>query len=104
VGYTLSIDLYRFVSDSQGCSGCITLPNFHEEFHLPPTGTEEYNFIVANIVSCFQGGTFFGALMGYPLTERFGRIPTLRVASLIFIVGSAMQVSNYRCTYDYSII
>ncbi|KAH0613685.1 uncharacterized protein H6S33_005571 [Morchella sextelata] len=71
--------------------GCITLPNFHEEFHLPPTGTEEYNFIVANIVSCFQGGTFFGALMGYPLTERFGRIPTLRVASLIFIVGSAMQ-------------
>lgn len=96
MSYVFLLIYIDFLSDSQDSSGCITLPNFHEEFHLPPIGTEEYNFIVANIVSCFQGGTFFGALMGYPLTERFGRIPILRVASLIFIVGSAMQVSDYR--------
>ncbi|KAL7275519.1 hypothetical protein RUND412_001544 [Rhizina undulata] len=71
--------------------GCITLPNFHQDFNLPPVGTEAYNFITANIISCFQGGTFFGALMAFPITERWGRIKGMGLAGLIFVAGAAMQ-------------
>lgn len=102
-GYNLGVIGGRFqYSPGQGLSllltnypGCITLPNFHKDFNLPETGTKEYNYIVVNIVSSFHGGTFFGALLGYPLTERFGRIPSLRFAALIYIAGSAMQVSRH---------
>ncbi|KAF8472704.1 general substrate transporter [Kalaharituber pfeilii] len=71
--------------------GCIVLSEFHKEFKLPDKGTPEYNFITANIVSCLQGGTFFGSLLAFPLTEKYGRVPIMGLAAAVFTAGSAMQ-------------
>ena len=68
------------------------LPEFHREFKLPGPTTSEYSFITANIVSCMQGGTFFGSILALPLTERYGRVPIMALAGLVFTAGSAMQV------------
>lgn len=72
--------------------GCIVLPEFHREFRLPDTNTTEYNFITANIISCMQGGTFFGSILALPLTEKYGRVPIMGLAGVVFTAGSAMQV------------
>lgn len=45
----------------------------------------------ANLVSLFQGGSFFGAGMQLPLTEKFGRKWTIIFANVIFIASAFAQ-------------
>ena len=51
----------------------------------------EANNVSSNIVSVFQGGCFFGALLVLPLSDRFGRRIPLVVSSIVFIIGSFIQ-------------
>lgn len=70
----------------------MALQSFKDEFKLSSKTTAEFNFLSANIVSCYQAGCFFGALSGYFVGYYFGRKWGLFVASIVFVVGSVLQV------------
>jgi MFS family permease len=72
--------------------GCITLPSFHRDFHLPPLDTLEYSYVTSNIVTVLQGGAFFGCLGTFPITEMIGRKFSLSMASLAVLLGSGIMV------------
>lgn len=69
----------------------MALKSFKDEFRLSQKTKSEFNFLSANIVSCYQAGCFFGALSGYFVGYYFGRKWGLFVASIVFIVGSVLQ-------------
>ena len=46
----------------------------------------------ANLVSLFQGGSFFGAALQLPFTQTFGRKWSIIVSNIIFIASGFMQV------------
>lgn len=69
----------------------MALKSFKDEFNLSSKTPTEFNFLSANIVSCYQAGCFFGALSGYFVGYYFGRKWGLFVASLVFLVGSVLQ-------------
>lgn len=70
--------------------GTIALTSFKNQFHIV-TGSAAANNTSANIVSTYQAGCFFGALLAYPLAQRFGRKPTLVGSGLIFCLGAAIM-------------
>lgn len=80
--------------DSAFIGGTIALTSFKDEFGLTSTkiSTDEFNFISANIVSTYQGGCFFGAIFGYPIGYFLGRKRGLLLASLVFIIGTALML------------
>ena len=47
--------------------------------------------IKGNVVSILQGGCFFGALAGAPLTNWMGRQRSLMVSCAVFIIGAIVQ-------------
>jgi hypothetical protein len=49
----------------------------------------------ANLVSLFQGGSFFGAGLQLPLTEKFGRKWTILFANVIFIASAFAQTFSH---------
>ncbi|KLT46133.1 quinate permease [Cutaneotrichosporon oleaginosum] len=77
--------------DSAFIGSAMALKSFKDEFGLSTKTKAEFNFLSANIVSCYQAGCFFGALSGYFVGFYFGRKWGLFVASLVFIVGSILQ-------------
>jgi MFS family permease len=54
--------------------------------------TAAANNISSNIVSVFQGGCFFGALLALPISDRYGRRLSLIISSIVFTVGSLLQI------------
>lgn len=48
-------------------------------------------FNSGNIVSTFQAGTFFGALLTFPLGERFGRKRAIMFACTVFLIGGTIM-------------
>jgi sugar porter (SP) family MFS transporter len=71
------------------------LPSFKNEFGFTGQSTATINFYSANVVSCFQGGCFFGAFMIFPLTEKIGRRFALMVCAAVFEVGSLIQLLSF---------
>jgi MFS family permease len=69
----------------------IALQSFKKEFGMNSLSTTEANNVSSNIVSVFQGGCFFGALLVLPLSDRYGRRVPLIVSSTIFLIGSFVQ-------------
>ena len=47
--------------------------------------------ISSNLVSLFQGGSFFGAGAQYYMTERWGRKWSIIISNIIFIASAFMQ-------------
>ncbi|GMK57702.1 hypothetical protein CspeluHIS016_0405360 [Cutaneotrichosporon spelunceum] len=78
--------------DSAFIGSAMALKSFKDEFKLTSKSKTEFNFLSANIVSCYQAGCFFGALSGYFVGFYFGRKWGLFVAALIFVVGSVLQI------------
>ncbi|BEJ17147.1 hypothetical protein CspHIS471_0605480 [Cutaneotrichosporon sp. HIS471] len=78
--------------DSAFIGSAMALKSFKDEFNLSSKSKTEFNFLSANIVSCYQAGCFFGALSGYFVGYYFGRKWGLFFASLIFVVGSVLQI------------
>jgi MFS family permease len=50
--------------------------------------------VTANIVSAMQGGSFFGSLLTFPITEKIGRRFSLTIAAMMFFLGSAIMVRH----------
>ncbi|CCX30034.1 quinate permease [Pyronema domesticum] len=78
--------------DSAFIGGTIALPSFREEFGLNKLAPKDVNFLSANIVSTYQAGCFFGAILGYPLGQLWGRKRGLMIAGAVFILGAGMML------------
>ncbi|GAA5972143.1 hypothetical protein JCM3765_005555, partial [Sporobolomyces pararoseus] len=81
--------------DSAFIGTSISLASFKEEFGLTlrDKTAKEFAAISANIVSTYQGGCFFGSLLGYPLGQLLGRKLGLLVSSLVFVLGAGVMLA-----------
>ena len=77
-----------FGYDSAFIGGTLALPSFQKSFGLDKSASTA---LMANIVSTFQAGCFFGSLFGFPISEKLGRKINLIVAGLIFSIGAIIQ-------------
>jgi MFS family permease len=94
--YLLAICAYQgifiFGYDTGVGGGVIALPSFVRDFGLSGSPTYVAN-TQGNVVSILQGGCFFGALLGAPLTTRIGRKLALQIECAVFLVGAVIQTS-----------
>ncbi|KAJ7285303.1 quinate permease [Mycena rebaudengoi] len=87
IGAAFGAVLYGY--DSAFIGGTIALASFQKEFDINAGNKAE---ISANIVSGYQAGAFFGALLSFPLCERWGRRISLMLAAAFFTVGAALHL------------
>lgn len=83
-----------FGYDSAFIGGALTLPSFQKRFGLESAHGTKLANLKANIVSTFQAGAFFGAILVYPVTEKFGRRLTLLLCGLLFNLGAIAQLAS----------
>src|SRR5688572_4344590 len=83
-----------FGYDSAFIGGTMSLPSFQDRFGLSTASGDTLAALKANIVSTFQAGCFFGVILVYMATERFGRRWPLIICGFIFNVGAIMQVAS----------
>lgn len=84
-----------FGYDSAFIGGTLALPAFKSRFGLVGTTAKHSAALSANIVSTFQAGCFFGAILVYYFTERFGRKYILVACGIIYNVGAIVQLSSH---------
>lgn len=80
--------------DTSVIGGTMALDSFKRDFGLSDVSSHARDTLQGNIVSTFQAGTFFGALLTFPLGERWGRKKALMIAVCIFLAGGALMVSR----------
>lgn len=83
-----------FGYDSAFIGGAITLPSFETRYGLATASGDRLAALKSNIVSTFQAGCFFGAILCYPLSERLGRKIPLLVCGVLFNIGVIMQLAS----------
>ncbi|KAH8649893.1 hypothetical protein BX600DRAFT_483872 [Xylariales sp. PMI_506] len=76
-----------FGYNSAFIGGTITLSSFEAKATPLPA-------LKANIVSTFQAGCFFGAILCYPICEKFGRRISLLICGLLFNIGAIIQLAS----------
>uniref|UniRef100_A0A0D2XKZ8 Quinate transporter n=1 Tax=Fusarium oxysporum (strain Fo5176) TaxID=660025 RepID=A0A0D2XKZ8_FUSOF len=81
-----------FGYDSAFIGGTMALPSFQSRFGLSDVSGTTLASLKANIVSTFQAGCFFGAILCHGATERLGRKYTLVACGIIFDVGVVLQL------------
>lgn len=62
------------------------------DFGMDAMSRSESDEMSANLVSLFQGGSFFGAALQLPFTQTFGRKWSVIASNFIFIASGFMQV------------
>lgn len=83
-----------FGYDSAFIGGSITLKSFQTEFGLISASGDALAALKANIVSTFQAGCFFGAILCYPLTEKLGRRLPMMLCGIIFNLGVILEMAS----------
>lgn len=83
-----------FGYDSAFIGGALTLPSFQKRFGLESAHGTKLANLKANIVSTFQAGAFFGAILVYLVTEKLGRRLTLLLCGLLFNLGAIAQLAS----------
>lgn len=78
--------------DSAFIGGTLSLPSFKHAFGLDTVSSTELTALSSNIVSTFQGGAFFGCILGFFTAERFGRKPIIMASGVVFAIGVSMQM------------
>jgi MFS family permease len=73
--------------------GVITLPAFSKDFNLVKKSAAEQTAFASNVVSVFQAGAVFGALISASFADRFGRRLCLLANLIIYIVGAALMTA-----------
>lgn len=71
----------------------MALESFIEDFSLADISDTQRDTIQGNIVSTFQAGCFFGALLTFPIAEKFGRRRAIMLASCIFCLGGTLMTA-----------
>lgn len=79
--------------DTAVIGGTMALDSFRRDFALDNIETSKRDTIQGNIVSTFQAGCFFGALLTFPLAEKWGRKKTVILASCVFLIGGALMTA-----------
>jgi sugar porter (SP) family MFS transporter len=69
----------------------LTLPSFQRDFGYSKKEKTQVN---SNCVSILQAGGFFGCFAVWPITSWLGRRWALVISSLVFCLGSILQVIN----------
>lgn len=77
----------------------MALDSFKRDFGLSEVSSHARDTLQGNIVSTFQAGTFFGALLTFPIGERWGRKKAIMLAICIFLAGGSLMV---RCSPGFS--
>jgi MFS family permease len=75
--------------DSAFIGGTLALPSFKTAFGLNAAASASLS---SNIVSTFQGGAFFGVIIGTFFSERFGRRWTIGGSGIVFMIGVILQM------------
>lgn len=71
--------------------GTVALDSFKQEFGLD--GSPHSQAIIANVISVFHAGCFFGALLSYPCSFFFGRRIPLIFAAVLITLGSGIMLA-----------
>lgn len=71
----------------------MALNSFRKDFGMLDIDPKDRDNTQANIVSTFQAGCFFGALLTFPAAERLGRRLTILVAAAIFVLGGTLMTA-----------
>ncbi|KAF2451082.1 MFS quinate transporter-like protein QutD [Karstenula rhodostoma CBS 690.94] len=79
--------------DTAVIGGTMALNSFIRDFGWANVSKSTRDTIQANIVSTFQAGCFFGALLTFPVAEKIGRKRTVMIAGLVFLLGAALQTA-----------
>ncbi|GAA6035524.1 hypothetical protein JCM8097_000298 [Rhodosporidiobolus ruineniae] len=79
--------------DSAFIGTSIATKSFKSEFGLATKSATEFAAISANIVSTYQGGCFFGSLLGYPAGQLLGRRWGLMLSALVFCLGAGVMLA-----------
>lgn len=69
------------------------MDSFRRDFDLVKVTSKQRDTLQGNIVSTFQAGCFFGALLMFPLAERIGRKKAIMISSWIFLIGGALMTA-----------
>lgn len=64
----------------------LALPSFKHAFGLDFVISADPTNLSSNIISTFQAGVFFGAILGFFTAERWGRTPIIMGAGAVFMV------------------
>ncbi|KAH1486148.1 hypothetical protein KXX42_005673 [Aspergillus fumigatus] len=72
-------------------SGVLTLESFQRDFRYTQAQKTTVN---SNAVSILQAGAFFGCFFTTPVASRLGRRTGLIISSLVFTLGTVLQVIN----------
>ena len=83
-----------FGYDSAFIGGTLTLPSFGARFGLSSAQGTALAALRANIVSTFQAGCFFGAILVYFINEAIGRRWTLIGCGALFNLGAIAQLAS----------
>ena len=79
--------------DTAVIGGTMALDSFQRDFDLLDIAENERDTIQGNIVSTFQAGCFFGALLTFPAAERLGRRRTIFIATVVFLLGGTLMTA-----------
>ncbi|KFA81039.1 hypothetical protein S40288_00848, partial [Stachybotrys chartarum IBT 40288] len=80
--------------DSAVISGVVVMNPFMRDYGLNGTDDIEVANLTGNIVSTLQAGCFVGALAASPITDRWGRKPTLLATGFMIIAGVVLQAAS----------
>lgn len=80
--------------DTAVIGGTLALDSFRRDFAIDQISSTERDTLQGNIVSTFQAGCFFGALLTFPLAEKIGRKRAVMLASLVFLVGGTLMTAS----------
>ncbi|KAI8622974.1 general substrate transporter [Xylariaceae sp. FL1651] len=96
----IALGSFLFGYDSAFIGTTIARKSFISDFHITK---EASNSVSSNITSAFQAGAFFGSLICYLVTEKFGRKWALQFNVFVFIVGAIlMTVAPNELSYIYT--
>lgn len=73
----------------------MALDSFRRDFGLVGVTKTARDTLQGNIVSTFQAGCFFGALITFPLAEKIGRKKAIMYSAAVFCVGGTLMTASH---------
>ncbi|KAJ7263057.1 hypothetical protein C8J57DRAFT_1719247 [Mycena rebaudengoi] len=92
IGFTICFGAIAYGYDTGFFGGSLALPSFQQDFGLVTQSKSARDNASANLVSLFQGGSFFGAGLQLPVTQKLGRKWAIIISNIIFIASAFIQV------------
>ncbi|KAJ5634561.1 hypothetical protein N7528_002403 [Penicillium herquei] len=85
---------FAFAFDTGVISGVLALTSFEEDFGYSHYTSAQKTTVNSNAVSILQGGAFFGCFLISPIASYLGRRTGLIISSLVFTLGTILQIIN----------